>query len=103
MKIRKFIEDFLGTFIHFGITAAISILQILSSLLISIILFCKNVFFPALTELFADFTLFVHVIMQGVYSMLYSCSLCLSKWFLNMSRYYHNKSEKIISRTWDVY
>ena len=101
MKIADFFVDVIRTFLFFGLTALFTIADIFASIIGSLVRLTKNFILPQFTELLADTNLILKIILQTVYSMFSSCSLYLSRAFLNMSKYYHNKSENLINETWD--
>ena len=101
-SVKKFIIDFIGVFIQFGYIALVVIMEGLTQLYRSINRFVALVIRPAFSEFLADFNLFLSIVLQGFYCSLSSLLLQVSKVSLKLSQIFHNKSEELIYKNWDI-
>jgi hypothetical protein len=63
--------------------------------------FFAFVVMPVLIDLFYDLYFMFNIVMQGVYDMLSTLFLWLSKCFLNVSQFFHAKSEDMMFKNWN--
>jgi len=88
---------------HFAISGIYIFLSIIIEIYQTIKRIAKNVFVPLILELGFDAKLFMLITLQGIYDVLSSLFLRLSKITLYISKTFHQKSESIIQKHWELY
>jgi len=101
-RVKTFIIDFGGVFVHNLYIVVVVILEGLNQLYKTVNKFCGLVVRPAFSDFLADFNLFLSIILQGFYCSLSSFLLGVSKISLKLSQVFHNKSEELIYKNWDI-
>jgi len=103
MNMRIFVRDFVRTFVFFALSAFFMVSTIIIESLLTFKKFTHNVIVPLIFELGHDFKLFSMVFVQGFCDVMSSVFLNISKITLKASQYFHNKSENLITKYWDVF